>query len=279
MIRILVDSTADFTLEELSKYNLEMIALKTRIQEKEYLDRIELSPTAFYDKLAECDEFPKTSQPSPAEFAAAYEAGIKANDELIVFTISSALSGTYQSANIAKMTSEYENIHIVDTQTGTLGAKILVLKAIQLREQGVSFPELIETIEAYKSRISLYAIVDTLEYFVMGGRLSKASGMIGTMMKLKPVLTVIDGKLEAIDKKRGTAKALARIVELMDEQGGIDLNEPVLFGYTGNDTKMDKFQNTLCEHFQIQSFDTIMVGPVVGSHAGPGARVIAYVKP
>lgn len=279
MIRILVDSTADFTLEELSKYNLEMIALKTRIQGKEYLDRIELSPTEFYDKLAQCDEFPKTSQPSPAEFAQSYEAGIQANDELIVFSVSSVLSGTYQSANIAKMTSEYENIHIVDTQSGTVGSKLLVLKAIQLREQGMSFPELIEAIEAYKSRICLYAIVDTLEYFVMGGRLSKASGMIGTMMKLKPVLTVIDGKLEAIDKKRGTAKALARIVELMDEQGGIDLNEPVLFGYTGNDTKMDKFQNTLCEHFQIQSFETTMVGPVVGSHAGPGARVIAYVKP
>lgn len=279
MIRIITDSTADFTLEEAKALNIDIVALKTRIQGQEYLDRVELSPEDFYDMLVQTSEFPKTSQPSPAEFLKAYEAGIQAGDELLVFTVSAQLSGTHQSANIAKMTSEYENIYVVDTMCATFAAKLLILKAVECRDKGLSFNETIEIIEAYKKRISLFAVVDTLEYFVMGGRLSKAAGMVGSVMKLKPVLSVVDGKLEAVDKKRGTNKAIERICELIAENGGIDLNEPVIFGYTGNDTSMDKFIGKMCESFQIETYREGIVGPVVGSHAGPGARVIVYVKP
>ena len=148
---------------------------------------------------------------------------------------------------------------------------------MECKNKGMSFDEIIETIEDYKKRIRLFAIVDTLEYFVMGGRLSKASGMVGSMLKLKPIITVKNGQLEAIDKKRGTAKAITRVLELIHEEGSIDLNEPICFGYTGNNIKTDKFIQACCDEFQIQHYDTSIVGPVIGSHAGPNAQFIAYV--
>lgn len=279
MIRIICDTTADFTLEEAKHYQIELVPLKTRINDQEYLDRYELFPDTFYEMLAHTKTFPKTSQPSPSDFLKAYQKGIDAKDELLVFCVSSALSGTYQSAQIAKMTSEYEHIYIVDSKTSTLAMKMIVLKAIECRDQGMSFQDIISFIETYKKRIRLFAIVDTLEYFVIGGRLSKASGMVGSMLKLKPILTVHDGKLEAIDKKRGSTKAIAKMIELIHEQGGIDLKEPIYFGYTGNDISMDKFINAFINEFPISHYEIGMVGPVVGSHAGPGAQFITYLVP
>ena len=279
MIRIITDSTADFTLEETKSYNIEVVPLKTMIDDVEYLDRYQLQPEPFYEMLSQTNTFPKTSQPSPNDFFEYFKEGIKAHDQIIVFCVSSKLSGTYQSANIAKMTSEYEDIYIVDSEIATLGMKMLVLKAIECRNQGMSFEDIIHTIEDYKKRIRLFAIVDTLEYFVMGGRLSKTSGMVGSMLKLKPILTVVDGQLEAIDKKRGTSKAITRVIELIHEQGDIDLNEPIYFGYTGNNTSMDKFIKAFHDEFQINNYEMGIVGPVVGSHAGPGAQFITYLIP
>ena len=132
-------------------------------------------------------------------------------------------------------------------------------------------------IEEYKTRVHIYAYVDTLEYFYKGGRLSKTSATVGTMLKLKPIVGLKNGTLDVFAKARGALKATTKVIDVIKEHGEIDLNEPISIGYTGDTSGLDKFENTLREEF---GFDEVLhgyVGPVIGTHAGPGARLIAYV--
>ena len=280
MIKIIVDSTADFTLEEAKELGIKIVPLKTTVNNIEYKDRETLQPETFYELLKDVQDFPKTSQPSPAEFAHKYSEGVSNKDQLIVLTISSGISGTAQSANLAKTIVGYDDIYVVDSKTATLGLKILTYKALELVKEGKDFETICNELEEYKSRVTIVAIVDTLDYLIMGGRVSKLAGTVGSLLKLKPILTMCDGKgvIESLDKKRGTIKATERAIEIINENGGIDLNEPMFIGYTGEPTLLDKFVNTLKEEFKFESVGCGIVGPVIGSHVGPGGKIIAYVK-
>ena len=280
MIKIIVDSTADFTLEEAKELGIKVVPLKTTVNNIEYKDRVDLQPEEFYELLKDVQEFPKTSQPSPAEFAHNYSEGVANNDQLIVLTISSGISGTAQSANLAKTIVGYDDIYVVDSRYATHGLKILAYKAIELVNKGLDFETICNELEEYKSRITIVAIVDTLDYLIMGGRVSKLAGTVGSLLKLKPILTMCDGKgvIESLDKKRGTIKATERAIEIINETGGMDINEPVMIGYTGEPTLLEKFENTLKDAFHFENAQKGIVGPVIGSHLGPGAKIISYVK-
>ena len=278
MIRIITDSTADFSLEHAKELNVGIVPLTVIINGKEYKDRTELQPEEFYKILEENDVTPTTSQPSPKDFLDVYQPGIDNKDSIIVFTLSSKVSGTYQSANIAKDLSEYEDIHIIDTLTSIPAQRIIVEKACELRDAGKSVQEIIDFIEVFKTKVKLFAMVDTLEYFYKGGRLSKSSATIGNLLKMKPIISLVDGKLELVAKSRGTKKATAKIIDLINESGEIDLNEKIYLGYTGSDDMMDKFEAILREELGIKNLDYSIVGPAIGTHAGPGAKVIIYVE-
>ncbi len=278
MIRIITDSTADISLERASELNVGIVPLRVIVNGKEYKDRVELLPEEFYRILEENDVTPTTSQPSPKDFLDAYQEGVENKDSIIVFTLSSSISGTYQSANIAKDLAEYDDIYVVDTRTTILGQRIIVEKACQLRDEGKSVQEIVEFIEKFKHKVKLFAMVDTLEYFYKGGRLTKSEAAIGNLLKMKPIVSLVDGKLELVAKSRGTKKATAKVIDLINESGEIDLNEQIYLGYTGTDDMMDKFQAILNEELGIKNDGYTIVGPVIGTHAGPGAKAIVYVE-
>ena len=280
MIKIIVDSTADFTLEEAKELGIKIVPLKTTVNNIEYKDRETLEPEMFYELLKDATEFPKTSQPSPAEWAHHYSDGVTNKDQLIVLTLSSEISGTSQSANLAKSIVGYDDIYVVDSRYATHGLRILTYKALQLIKEGKDFETVCSELEEYKSRITIMAIVDTLDYLIMGGRVSKLAGTVGSLLKLKPILIMTEGKgvIESLDKKRGTIKATERMIEIMKENGGMDLNEPIFIGYTGEPTLLDKFENTLKDAFYFANAERGIVGPVIGSHLGPGAKLITYVR-
>lgn len=278
MIKIITDSTADIGLDQAKELGIEIVPLKVIIDQKEYKDRIDLQPEQFYQLLAENDALPTTSQPSPQEFLTFYEEAKEKGDSVVVMTLSSHISGTYQSATIAKDLAEYDNIYIVDSLNATQGLRLLVEKAIVLRNEGKSAKEMFDILDEYKHRIRIFALVDTLEYFYKGGRLSKASAVAGTMLKLKPIVGLKGGLLELISKARGTQKATLKIIDIINEDGEIDLNEPISIGYTGDNVGLDKFEDTLREALGFKDVLYGFVGPVIGTHAGPGARLIAYVK-
>lgn len=278
MIKIITDSTSDISLQLAKEMNIEIVPLIVRVDGNEYKDRVELSPEDFYKQLEEKDLTPSTSQPSPQDFLKVYEKAKEAGDEILVITLSSEVSGTYQSAMIAKELLEYNKIQVINSASATFGLRIIIEKALQLRNEGKTLEEIVAFLEDYKQKVHIFALVDTLEYFYKGGRLSKTSATVGTLLKFKPVVGIKDGKLELFANCRGTRKSISKIIELIHETGDIDLQEPVCIGYTGNSEGLDKFENLLKEEFHIENVIHGIVGPVIGSHAGPGGRVIAFVR-
>ncbi|WP_071441602.1 DegV family protein [Traorella massiliensis] len=278
MIKIITDSTSDISLELAKEMNIEIVPLIVRVDGNEYKDRVELSPEDFYKQLEEKDLTPSTSQPSPQDFLKVYEKAKEAGDEILVITLSSEVSGTYQSAMIAKELLEYNKIQVINSASATFGLRIIIEKALQLRDEGKTLEEIVAFLEDYKQKVHIFALVDTLEYFYKGGRLSKTSATVGTLLKFKPVVGIKDGKLELFANCRGTRKSISKIIELIHETGDIDLQEPVCIGYTGNSEGLDKFENLLKEEFHFENVIHGIVGPVIGSHAGPGGRIIAFVR-
>lgn len=278
MLKIITDSTSDIDIKKAMEMNIDIVPLKVIIGKKEYKDRIDLQPDQFYPLLEQSTVLPTTSQPSPQEFLTLYEEAKEKQDDVLVITLSSQVSGTYQSACIAKNLAEYDNIYVVDSLNATQGLRLIVEKACQLNQEGKSVKEIYQEIEEYKHKVCIFAVVDTLEYFYKGGRLSKTSATVGTLLKFKPVVGLKDGKLELFTKARGTQKAIGKIIDIIHQNGDIDLDEPISIGYTGDSDGLDKFENTLRQEFHFQDVLYGCVGPVIGTHAGPGARLIAYVK-
>ena len=278
MIKIITDSTSDIDLKYAQELNVEVVPLKVIIDGKEYKDRIDLQPEEFYDLLVNSQTLPSTSQPSPQDFVDLYETTKNNNDSVIVITLSSVISGTYQSANLAKDLVDYDDIYVIDSLGTTQMQRLLVLKAVALRNEGMNAQDLYTFLEAYKHRIRLFAFVDTLEYLYKGGRLSRTAATAGTLLKFKPIIGFDEGKLDVFAKARGTQKATAKIIDLIQQDGEMDLDEPICIGYTGSFDGLDKFENTLRETLHFGETLHGIVGPVIGTHAGPGARLIAYVK-
>ncbi len=278
MIRIITDSTSDIGLDYAKELNIEIVPLKVIFNTAEYKDRIDLQPEKFYELLENCDALPTTSQPAPQDFMDFFEDAKQKKDSVILITLSSGLSGTYQNACMAKDLVEYEDIHIIDSLSATQALRLIVEKAVSLRDKGFSAEEIVKEIENYKTRVKIYGIVDTLEFLFKGGRLSRTSATVGSVLKLKPIIGFKEkGKLDVFGKARGTQKATDKLIDLIKQGNEIDLDEPVCIAYTGNNTSIEKFENKLKDELGIKNVKHGVVGKVIGTHAGPGACLITYV--
>lgn len=277
-IRIITDSTSDISKEQAEQMNITVVPLKVIFGEKEYREGTDITIDGFYEKLVKADKLPTTSQPAPDDFLKHFKEGKAAGDSLIVILIAAKLSGTYQSAVIAKEMADYDNIHIIDSSTTTTALRILVEQAVKLREEGAGAEEIAAKLNSIKDRIVLLAMVDTLEFLHKGGRLSKSSAILGTLLRFKPIITLKDGALGVLGKERGVHKAIAHIIEAMDKSGKIDRNYPVHLGYTAQDDKCIMLKNKISEKYDINDMRMYPVGCVVGTHAGPGACVVTYVR-
>ena len=274
-MRIIVDSTSDLTPE--IKKQVHIVPLTVHFGDVEFIDGVTIDHKQFYEKLIETDVHPSTSQASPAAFEAEYE---KAKDEgAVVITVSSKLSGTYQSAVIAA--EEYENIYVVDSTSVAIGASILVELAVRLANQGLEAKEIARQLEEEKRKIVLVALVDTLEYLKKGGRISKSVAAFGTMLNIKPVLAVEDGEIQVLGKARGSKMGNNMLVQQIDKAGGIDFTKPVLLGYTGlSDAMLLKYINDSRYLWEgnIPEVRYTTIGSVIGTHVGPGAVAVAFFK-
>lgn len=278
-IRIITDSTSDITQIEAKERNLTVVPLCVSFDQEEFKDGVTLSSEEFYEKLETSKTLPITSQPSPEEFLKHFQIAKESGDQVIVITLSSNLSGTYQSALLAKTICEYDKIHLVDSQTVTLSLKILVEYALSLRDKGASFEEIISELEDAKTRIKLFAVVGTLEYLKKGGRLSSTAAMAGTLLGIKPIIKVEDGTVAMAAKARGTNSAYSKISALIEENGGIDISMPYTLGYSGTAESLDPFQSFMEKSFTLSNSPISIIGATVGVHAGPGACGIAYFAP
>lgn len=276
MIRILVDSAADFTLEELKERNIDMVPLSVMLGDKTYLDTVELERNYFYELLDSTGEFPKTSQPSPRAFASVFEDAKAKGDHVICILLSSGLSGTCQSAHLAKNMVDYDNIHIIDSLTATIAIKLLAQYADKLRNLNVPVETIVEKVEAVKSRVKITAAIDTLEYLQRGGRISKAAAAVGTLANLKPLITVTEeGTMAVPGKCIGRNKAIAGILKFVEEHP-VDPEFPVYPIYTYGIENVEKLI-AKCEKESIHCSAIQQIGSTIGAHIGSGAYGLIYV--
>lgn len=275
MIKFLVDSSCDLTPN--SELCDLFVPISVTIDGKIYKDGIDLNTDTFYELLTSSEDFPKTAQPSPAEFTEVFEQIKNDGDEIICFLLSSGLSGTYQSANIAKSMVDYDKIYIVDTKTATRMIGVLVKYARDLAAKGVSASEIVEKCEQLKSKVKVIAGVDTLEYLYKGGRLSRTSAAVGTLAGIKPIITVTeDGKVETLGKCIGKARTMQFIQKKLDDTQ-IDENFPIISLYTVGEDNIKELESSLkAKGYDIS--ERLQIGSTIGAHIGPNVYGILYVQ-
>lgn len=275
--RIIVDSTADLMPE--FKSRVHTVPLTVNFGDEEYIDGVTIDHKTFYEKLIESDVLPTTSQATPDAFIKEFEKAKEAGEAAVVITLASKFSGTYQSATIAA--DDYENIYVVDSGSATMGSGILVELAFKLLDEGKNAEEIAAILEEQKKKIIIVALVDTLEYLKKGGRISKAVAFAGGVLNIKPVLSVTDGEINMLGKARGSKMGNNLLVQEIDKAGGIDFSKPVLLGYSGiSDALLKKYIEDSRHIWEgnLQEVRYTTVGSVIGTHAGPGAVVVAFFK-
>lgn len=274
-VRIILDSTTDLPSDFRGRFPT--VAMPVFFGTEKFYDGINITHAEFYDKLKECAELPKTSQAAPADFADIFST-LDEGDEAVVLTLSSKLSGTYQSAVIAA--EDYsDRIFVVDTRTVTIGAGVLAEYAFSLAESGMSARDIAEKITVERDKVRLIAMVDTLEYLHKGGRISAAVAVAGGILGFKPVICVENGEVKLLGKARGAKNGNNLLEAEIEKTGGVDFTRPVLLGYTGTDSTMlhryvDDFSKLWTEHRD--SLNAAEIGTVIGTHVGPGAIAAAF---
>lgn len=275
--RIIVDSTADLVPE--IKECVHTVPLSVRFGDEEYIDGVTIDYKTFYEKLIESDVLPTTSQANPDAFMKEFEKAKEAGESAVVITLASKLSGTYQSAMIAA--DDYEDIYVVDSGNVAMGSSILIELAFKLLDEGLSAKEIAEKLEEEKKKVVIVALLDTLEYLKKGGRISKTAAFAGNVLNIKPVLSVVDGEINMLGKARGSKMGNNLLVQEIDKAGGIDFSKPVLLGYSGlSDALLLKYieDSRYIWEGNLDEVRYTSVGSVIGTHAGPGAIVVAFFK-
>lgn len=271
MVKIVVDSSAD--LRPQVRERVAVVPLTVHFGREEYVDGVDLSPAAFYKKLASCKELPTTSQAAPFAFGEVFETAVEAGDEVVAIVVSSALSGTCQSANIAAADFPGK-VHVVDSRSIAIGVGILAEYALELADTGMGAAEIAAELEAVKEKVRLFAVVDTLEFLQRGGRVSRSVAIAGGMLSVKPIIALEDGSIKMAGKARGNRQANA-VMDARIQAMGIDWDKPCMLGYTGISDELLVKYRTQSEIWTGDVYSGIISG-VVGTHAGPGAVAVAF---
>ncbi|MBE6737731.1 MAG: DegV family protein [Ruminococcaceae bacterium] len=277
-VRIIVDSAADIAESIADK--LTILPMTLRFGDTEYTDGVDITNKEFYEKLVESDELPTTSQIMPHAFLQAYKEAIDAGEDVVVITISSKLSGTFQSACIAEEEVE-GNIYVVDSLSAAIGEGILAELAVYLVDEGKSASEIATELEEKRENIRVIAMLNTLEYLKKGGRISKTVAFAGELLSIKPVVSIVDGEVNLLGKARGSKQANNLLVKEIENAGGVDFSLPLLLGYTGmEDSLLRKYveDSSALWEGNADKLRTSSIGSIVGTHVGPGAVAVAFFK-
>lgn len=276
--RIIVDSASDLP----QNYNeiLNVIPLIVSFEEEEFLDGVTLNSRQFYEKLIESDTIPKTSQITPARYEEEITKVLQDADDVLIITLSSKLSGTYQSACIAAEGFDGK-VSVVDSLNATCGEAVLVELAIKLVNEGKNAKEVAAILEKEREKVKLIALLDTLEYLKKGGRISSAVALAGNLLSLKPVVAVVDGEVKLLGTARGSKKGNNYLIEEIGRIGGVNFDKPYFLAYTGlSDDLLQKYVSDCGDLWKehTSSLPEMVVGSTIGTHIGPGAIAVAFFE-
>ena len=276
MIKILLDTSSDYTVEEVQAKGMDLVPLHITLGEADYRDAYDLSKDKFYELLTSNEEVPKTSQPTPQDFVDVFEEAEKNNDELICILLSSRISGTFQSATLAKSIVDYEKIHLIDSLSATHGIRLLAEHAQNLVNEGKTAEEIVAELEVLKTKIKILAVVDTLEYLCKGGRVSRTTAAIGEMAKVKPMITVNEGEVAVIGKSLGKNKAIGSLLKALGECE-VDHRFPMYSVSTLGTENCEVLEKRLAAE-GYETKERLQIGATIGTHVGPGVFGIIFIQ-
>lgn len=279
-VQIVIDSACDLPKSTADSLGLHFVSMRTVFDGVEYLDGVTLSSQEFYHKLIETDALPTTSQVPPADFEEIFEKIAAQGDTALCITLSSKLSGTYQSAHIAAERFG-DKVIIVDSENVCIGEQLLVLRAVQLRREGWSAWEMAEILNKEKKDIRLIALLDTLEYLKRGGRISSTVALAGALLSIKPVIAIVNGEIAMLGKARGSKNGSNKLMELIRNSRGIDFDRPFMLAYSGiSDALLQKYIADSRELYEgkTEALPVCRIGSTIGTHAGPGAIGVAFFE-
>lgn len=274
---IITDSASDITEKEAEEMDIRLVWLKTKFSDGDFPMKTEADFCRFFDKLAEEKDLPMTSQPSPEEYLEFFEEAKSKDEEVLVLTLSSGLSGTINAANLAKQMSEYDKIWIIDSEQAIITQRFLVQKAVELRKEGKTTEDTVEILEDLKKRVTVCGMLDTLTYLRKGGRIPAALAVVGNMLHIKPVIELKDKTLTMLGKARGRSGGMKYLWKEF-ESYDIDREEPVYFGYTSDREIGEKFMMDTVEKYGLKNYKLYPVGGIIGTHVGPACVAISFVK-
>lgn len=276
MIEIITDSTSDLSPSLAAKLGVRVLPLTVHFGEESFQDGIDISNADFYARLRKAETLPTTSQINPETFTAVFQEVLDRGNQAVGIFISSELSGTCQSAQIARDMLGGGDVFVVDSRTVTFALGLLVIEAARLRDAGLSAAQLAEAIAALREKQRLYAVLDTLKYLKMGGRISAATAMVGGVLGITPIIAIEDGKVESVGKTRGRKAGIDWIRERVRNED-IDLTRCVMFGHADCPESMEALAGALSEvTARAPAVYCSDIGTVVGTHAGPGAAGFSY---
>ena len=277
-VRIITDSASDIYQSEAQQMGIDVLPLKTIFGTEEYLDGINLAHEEFYHKLIESDVLPTTSQIPPYDYEVAFRAAIERGEDVVCITLSSKLSGCYQSATIAA--EEFPGrVVVVDSLNVALGERCLIDLALKARGEGKSAQEIADLLNEEKSSLRLVALLDTLEYLKKGGRISSTVALAGTLLNIKPVIAVEDGEVAILGKARGSKNGGNMLMTQVEKAGGIDFSKPFCLAYTGlSDALLKKYVADSASLYEGKAdyLPIHTIGSTIGTHVGPGAIAVAF---
>ncbi|MCP3032008.1 DegV family protein [Halobacillus sp. A1] len=280
-VKILTDSASDLSSETLHKFNIDCLPLGVTINGKEYEDGKTITPKQVYEMMKN-GEAPKTSQVSPQAFRDTFLRYVKEDQPFIYFAFSSELSGTYQTAKMIgeEVKEEYPHakFEVLDTEAASLGYGLIIMRIAELAEQGKTFEEIVETGKYHAEHMEHIFTVDDLEYLYRGGRVSKTAAFVGSLLRIKPLLHMEDGKLVPLEKIRGSKKVLKRMVEVMKERGTALDQQRIAISHGDDLESAELLAEMIRDEFGTKDIHIDMIGAVIGAHAGPGTIALFFLN-
>lgn len=277
MVKIVTDSSCDISLERCAELGVELLPITVNFGEESYRANLDITNEEFYEKLATVQELPKTAQITPAQFEKIFQLYRESGDDVVCLFISSKMSGTLQSARVAKNILGADNILLPDTLNVTFALGLLVEEAVKMRDAGMTGAEIVTKIEELIPRIRLFAMIEDLKYLKMGGRLSATSALVASILGICPIITLKDGLVEVVGKARGKKAAFAAIRKCVEKEP-ISADYCVTLGHANVPENCKAFEGYMEDLLKKREIHVFSIGSIVGTHTGPGAVGLAYIK-
>lgn len=269
-VKIVTDSTADIPRRLVEELDITVVPLNVHFGDKTYLDFVELTSENFYDLLESSQDHPRTSQPAPGDFAKVYEELTRDGSPVVSVHLSAELSGTYQSAVMARDMVEGRRIEVVDSRLASMAFGLPVVEAARAAREGKGFEEVVGLVKDLLSRMKVIFAVDTLEYLARNGRIGKAQALLGGLLSVKPLLTLEGGFVAPYEKVRGEKKVIPRMVEIMGDM--LEPGKPVKCAivHANSHDRAETLKAEVERTFQVRETTVSGLGAVIGTHVGPG---------